>query len=115
MPEVAAPSPMIATARAARAAPRRLDHAERRGDRSSRVTRAERVVRALLAPQEATRPVGLLHLHQPREATGQRLVAVGLMADVPDQPIARRIEQIVERDGQLDGAQAPGEVTADFG
>ena len=37
---------------------------------------------------------------------GQNLVRIGLVADVPDQPVARRIEDVVERDGQLDHAQA---------
>ena len=34
------------------------------------------------------------------------------MADVPDQAIARRVEQIVQRDRQLDDAEARTEVPA---
>jgi hypothetical protein len=32
------------------------------------------------------------------------------MPDVPDQQIARRVEEIVQGDGQLDGAEVRGEV-----
>src|SRR5215468_1513878 len=36
---------------------------------------------------------------------GQDLVRIGLMADIPDQPVARRVEEIMERDGKLDDAE----------
>ena len=36
---------------------------------------------------------------------GQNLVRVSLMADVPDQPVVRRVEGVVHRHGQLDRAQ----------
>jgi hypothetical protein len=34
------------------------------------------------------------------------------MADVPDHAVARRIEQIMQRDGQLDHAEAGAEMAA---
>ena len=34
------------------------------------------------------------------------------MADVPDQPVARRVEHIMQRDGQLDHAEAGAEMPA---
>ena len=37
--------------------------------------------------------------------TGQHLVGIGLVADVPDQTVFRRIEDIVQRDGQFDRAE----------
>ncbi len=35
------------------------------------------------------------------------------MADVPDEAVARRVEGVVERDGQLDRAEAGARVAAD--
>ena len=37
---------------------------------------------------------------------------IGLVADVPDQPIGRRVEDIMQRDRQLDNAEAGAKVTA---
>ncbi len=34
------------------------------------------------------------------------------MADVPDQPVARRVEQVVQRDGELDDAEPGAEMAA---
>ena len=34
------------------------------------------------------------------------------MADVPDQPVARRVEHVVQGDGQLDDAEAGAEMAA---
>jgi hypothetical protein len=41
-----------------------------------------------------------------------RIVRVGLVADVPDQPVARRIEDIMDRGGQFDDAEAGAEMAA---
>jgi len=38
-------------------------------------------------------------------ATGEYLVGVGLMADVPDQPVARGIKNIVKRDREVHHAE----------
>ena len=43
---------------------------------------------------------------------GQDLVRIGLVADVPDQPVMRRVEDVVERHGQLDHAEAGAEMAA---
>src|SRR5882672_10125692 len=45
-------------------------------------------------------------------APGQDLVRVGLVADVPDQAIAGRIEDVMDRGGQLDHAEAGAEMAA---
>ena len=37
---------------------------------------------------------------------------IGLVADVPDEPVARRIEHPVQRDRQLDDAEAGAEMAA---
>ena len=76
---------------------------------------AEDVELALGAPQEAARAVGALDPAQRRAASGQRLVSVGLVPDVPDQPVARGVEHPVERHAQLDRAEAAREVAADLG
>ena len=34
------------------------------------------------------------------------------MAYIPDQPVARRVEHVVQRDGQFDDAEAGSEMTA---
>ena len=47
---------------------------------------------------------------QPVAAAGQHLVRIGLVADVPDQAVIGRIEHVMQRDGQLDRAQAGGEM-----
>jgi hypothetical protein len=47
-------------------------------------------------------------------ATGEDLVRVGLVADVPEDLVARRVEQAVQRDGQLAGAEIGAEVAADL-
>ena len=47
-------------------------------------------------------------------AAGQDLVRVGLVADVPEDLVARGVEQRVQRDGQLAGAEVRAEVPADL-
>ena len=37
---------------------------------------------------------------------------IGLVADVPDQPVGRGVEHVVHRDGQLDHAEPRAEVAA---
>src|SRR3954470_12289699 len=43
-------------------------------------------------------------------ASGQDLVRIGLMADVPDQTIAGRVENVVQGRGQFDDAQSGAEM-----
>ena len=43
---------------------------------------------------------------------GQDLVRIGLVADVPDQPVVRRVEDVVQGHGELDHAQAGAEMPA---
>ena len=45
-------------------------------------------------------------------AAGENLVRIGLVADVPDQPVGRRIEDVVQRHRQLDHAKAGAEMAA---
>ena len=46
---------------------------------------------------------------------GQDLVRVALVADIPDQPVFRRVEDGMEGDGQLDRAEVGRQVAAGLG
>jgi len=90
-------------------------HAEAGGDRGRGVRGAERIVVALAALGEAGEAAAGAQGADAVAATGQNLVRVGLVADVPDQAIARRIEHIMNRGGQLDHTEARAEMTARHG
>ena len=79
------------------------------------VAAVEDVVGRLRPAREAADAVELAERPEPLEAPGQQLVRVGLVAGVPDDPVARRLEQPVERDGQLDDAERRSEVPAGAG
>ena len=61
---------------------------------------------------KGARPSLCLMVLQPVAAAGQHLVRVGLVADVPDQPVVGRVEDVVQRDREFDRAEAGGEVAA---
>ncbi len=74
---------------------------------------AEGVVLALGALGEAGESSRLAQGADAVAPPGEDLVRIGLMADVPDHPVARRVEDIMQGDGQLDDAKprakmAPG-------
>ena len=73
---------------------------------------AEGVVLALGAPGEAGQAAALAQRADAVAPAGQDLVRVGLVADVPDQPVARRVEDVVQRDRQLDDAEPGAEMAA---
>ena len=73
---------------------------------------AERVVFALVALRERRDAVLLLHGVDRVAATGQDLVRVALVADVPDEAVERRLEDMVQRDRQFDDAQPRAEMAA---
>ena len=87
-------------------------HAEGRADRGAGVADAEGVVLAFRAGREGREAARLLDRVQAVAPPGQHLVRIGLVADVPDQPVVRRVEDIMQGDGQLDRAQAGGEMAA---
>ena len=86
-------------------------HAEAGGDRGAGMRRAERVVFALGAAGEAGEAAGLAQRADPVAPAGEDFMRIGLVADIPDQPVARRVEHRMDGDGQLDhaerGAQMP--------
>ncbi len=64
--------------------------------------------------QNGRQPAVLADRVEPLAPPGQHLVRIGLVADVPDDLVARGVEQAVERDGELAGAQVGAEVAADL-
>ena len=54
----------------------------------------------------------LLHALAP---AGQHLVAIGLVTDVPYEAVVRRVEHVMQRDGELDRAQVGREMAARSG
>ncbi len=90
----------------------RHGHAERCGDRGGGVRRTERIVIAFGPLGEAGQPAAGAQGANAIAAAGQDLVRIGLMADVPDQTVARGVEHVVQRRGQFDDAEAGAEMPA---
>ena len=65
----------------------------------------EHVVLGLDPPREPAEPAQLPQRSEPAVSPGQELVGVGLMARVPDDLVARRLEDAMQRDRHLDHAQ----------
>ena len=86
--------------------------AQSRRDRGRAVRRAERIVFALAALGEAGEAAAHAQGADAVAPAGDDLVRIGLVADVPDQPVARRVEHIMERDGELDHAEPGAEMAA---
>ena len=70
------------------------------------------IVFALGALGEAGQSAALAQRADAVAAAGQDLVRIGLMADVPDQPVARGVEHVVQGDGQFHDAEAGTQVAA---
>ncbi len=77
--------------------------------------RAERVVFALGALGEAGKPVLLAQRADAVAPPGEDLVRIGLVADIPDQPVVGRVEHVVQRHGQFDHAEPGAEMAAGLG
>ena len=89
-----------------------LGHAHGRRDGGRGVAGAEGVVFGLGAPGKAGEPAQAADGGETVAAAGENFMRIGLVADVPDQPVIRGIEDVVQGDGQLDHPQAGGEVPA---
>ncbi|GAA0007618.1 hypothetical protein BRDID11002_76240 [Bradyrhizobium diazoefficiens] len=76
--------------------------------------RAERIVVALAALGEAGQAAAGAQGADAVAPPGEDLVRIGLVADVPDQPVARRVEDVMDRGGELDHAETRAEVTAGY-
>ena len=73
-------------------------HAEAGGDGGGRMRGAERVVFALAAAGEARQAAGLTEGPNAVAAPSENFMRIGLMPHVPDQPVARGVEDRVDRD-----------------
>ena len=87
-------------------------HAEAGRNRGRGMGGAERVVFAFRALGEARQAAALAQGPDAVAPAGQDLVRIGLMADIPDDPVLRRVEDIMQRDGQFDDAEARAEMAA---
>ena len=70
------------------------------------------VVLGLGAARIARQPSALLQVLEAVAPPGEQLVDVGLMAGVEQQDVARRVEDPVQRDGELDDAEVRAQVPA---
>jgi len=93
----------------------RLGHAQRRADGGGRVADAEGVVVALVALGEAGETAPLAHCAHALAPAREDLVRIRLMAHVPDDAVVRGIVDRMQRDGELDRAQAAAEMPARVG
>ncbi len=92
----------------------RLLDADRVADRGRGVTGAHDVVGRLGDRAEGREATVLADRREAVAAAGEDLVRVGLVADVPEDLVARGIEQRVQGDGELAGAEVGAEVAADL-
>src|SRR5947209_894540 len=69
-------------------------HPQRSGEGSRSMAGAERVVFRFVAPQKAADAAVLFYGRKLFAAPRQNLMRVGLMADVPNQTVARRIKGV---------------------
>src|SRR5256714_11108734 len=80
------------------------------GNRGARVTRAESVVLTLGTLEKARESIFLAERFDPIGATRQQLVGIPLVANVPDDLVARSIEYRVEDNRKLDNSQPGADV-----
>src|SRR5260221_6247737 len=74
--------------------------------------RAEWVIFALGALGEAGKSAALPQCSDAVAPFGEDLVRIGLMSHVPDQTVVGGVEDVMQRDRQLDDAQAGAEMPA---
>ena len=96
------------------AAAHRLLEADAVADRGRGVAGAHDVVLGLEHRAEGGQAAVLADRLEPVLAAGEDLVRVGLMPDVPEDLVARALEQAVQGYGKLAGAEVGAEVTADL-
>mmetsp|Transcript_6569 Transcript_6569/g.27608 ORF Transcript_6569/g.27608 Transcript_6569/m.27608 type:complete len:481 (-) Transcript_6569:256-1698(-) len=90
-------------------------HAQRGRDGRRRVARAETVVVRLGALLEAREAALLAERGHAVAAAREDLVRVALVRDVPQDAVLGRVEDVVERDGELDDAERRAEMAARLG
>ena len=87
-------------------------HAEPGRYRSRGMRRAKRIEFTLGAFGEAGQAATPAQSPDPVAPSGQYLMRIGLMANVPNQPVVRRIENIMQGNRELDHAQSRAEMAA---
>ncbi len=87
-------------------------HAESGADGGARMRSAEGVVLALATARKARQALPHPHPVHLLAPAGQHLVAVGLVAHVPHNAVVRGVEDVVQRNGQLDRPQIGREMAA---
>ena len=92
--------------------PRGHRHAERGRNAGRRMGGTEGVVRAFHPARKTGHAAELPQRRHTLAPTGQDLVRIALVAHVPDQPVGRRVEDVVQGDGEFDGAQVGRQVPA---
>ena len=90
-------------------------HPQRGRQARPSVAGAELIVRALAAAQEAAQAAPLAQCRELGVAAGEDLPRIALMAHVPDDAVVRRVEDVQQRDRQLDDAEARPDVTPGLG
>ena len=80
-------------------------HAQCRGKGGRSMARAKRVVFRFITPQKTTNAAVLFDRRQQIATSRENLMRVGLMAYVPNQAVVRRIERVMKRDCQFNGAE----------
>src|SRR6185312_13011129 len=90
-------------------------NAEARRDRGRGVRGAKNVVFAFGALGETGESAALAERADPVAAAGDDLVRISLVANVPHDLVARGIENVMERDGEFDDAEARTEMAARHG
>src|SRR5882724_13385719 len=88
----------------------RHGHAQRCADRGTRVPDTESVVLAFRARRKWCKPTVLLDGVKLIAPSRKHLVRIGLVSHVPHQSVVRCVEDVVQRYGQFDGAQARSEM-----
>src|SRR5579864_2846895 len=72
---------------------------------------AERVILALRAFGEARKSAALTERAHAIATPRQNLVRICLVPDIPDQAIAGRVKNVMQRDGQFDDTEAGAKMT----
>ena len=89
-------------------------HAKTGRNRGRGMTGTERVELGFASFCEAGKPVLLAKRLDLFPAAGKDLVRIGLMADIPDQPVMRGLEHVMKRHGKLDDPEPGTEMAARF-
>jgi hypothetical protein len=89
-------------------------HAEGGAKGGTGVSGAEGIVLAFGAEHEAVEAAGLADGFELLLAAGEEFVDVALVADVEDEAVLRRVEDVVHGDGEFDDTEVRADVSASF-